>query len=140
MVSIKEKMQALKEQASVNAEEIKALNDACSNYKTENEALKADLEQAKADLESKDAEHAEALSDIKAELEEKGVALVDASEAIEQMKADMELAPVADASGGQKPVADGSVAADVDHEAELGKLATSAERIAYYRKHIENKG
>ena len=137
-MSIREKMQAMEEKLANAEKELKALEVACDDYKVNNEALKEQVAQANAAIQEKDEAYAEEVDQLKAELEEKDVALVDANESIEQMKANMELSPVAEVIEGEEPVEDGSaVAGVVDHEAELEKLATSAERIAYYRKHIK---
>jgi chromosome segregation ATPase len=143
MVSVKEmkeELVALGEKASASEQELVALRTACEDYKVDVEAKSAELMEAKADLEGQAVAHAEALEEVKDEMEAKDEQLVDANESLEQMKANMELSPVADVIEGAEPVADGSVAGEgeaVDHVAEMNKLEDSAERIAYYRANKE---
>jgi len=80
MVSIKEKIQALEEKALADSQELTALHAACDDYKAENEALKAELGTIKAELESKVVEGSELVDELKAELEAKDVALAESSE------------------------------------------------------------
>ena len=132
--SLKEKMQGMEEKITASDAEIVALSTACEDYKVSNEAVKADLEAANKAMEASATEHSETVEAFKAEVQEKDESLVAVTEDLEQMKANMELSPVATIIGGQEPVVDGAVEGDeVDHVAVMNKLETSAERIAYYR-------
>ena len=142
MVSVKdmkESIVALEEKASAHAADMTALQTACEDYKVEIEAVKAELMEAKADVEGSAVAHEETVTELKDELEAKDEQLVDANESLEQMKANMELSPVAEVIEGQDlEIEDGTEAGEaVDHVAEMNKLEGSAERIAYYRANAE---
>jgi len=136
-ISIREKMQQMEDKLSANDQELVALHAACDDYKAQNEALTTTIEEVKKDLEAKVAEASESEENFESEMQEKDEEIAVLAEQIEEMKAKMELTPVAEATDGQEPVEDGSVSTDeVDHVAECEKLS-GAEKIAYYRAHKE---
>lgn len=142
MESIREKMLAMEAKLKENEQELVALHSACDDYKAENEALKVSAEEVKADFEAKAEEMAEAQASFESNLQEKDEDIAILVGEVDELKAKVELTPeLQDVAEGQEPVAEGAPAVDevIDHEVELSKLASSAERIAYFRAHIENK-
>ena len=142
MVSIKdmkEQLVALEEKASASEQELVALRTACEDYKVDVEAKTAELMEAKADVEGGAVAHAEAVELLETEAKAKDEKIVEADEEIKQMKANMELSPVAKVIEGQDlEIVDGTDAGDaVDHVAEMNKLEGTAERIKYYRANSE---
>ena len=136
---MKEDILALEAKDVEQSTELVALKTACEDYKVEIEAVKAELMEAKADVEGQAVAHEEAVTELKDELEAKDEQLVDANESLEQMKANMEISPVAEVIEGQDlDIVEGVEAGEeVDHVAEMNKLEDSAERIAYYRANKE---
>ena len=135
MESIRDKMQAFESKIAANEQELVALRSACDEYKADNEALKAALDVAKADKEALEAQKAEMEKSFAEQIQAKDESLAEALAERDEMKAKMELVPLADADAGREPVADGSVGGDdVDLVAEMNKLPLgSAEQIAFYR-------
>lgn len=137
-MTIVQEVKELREKSAAMDADLAKMRACADEYKAALEKVTAELtEQVKA----KDAE----VLAVKAELEKSAVALAEAQKAgkasadkVVELEAKMKLAPFADVSAGQKPVADGGAAAApegslIDQLQALGALTPAG--IAFYRKH-----
>lgn len=142
MVSIKEKLAGFEAKIAEQGSELVAIKAAFDEHKADAEAKIAEATEQIAALTSISEVKDQRIEELEKAMQARDEEFVLVAAERDELKAKVELTPaVADVVPGQEPVADGGNAGvEVDHEAELAKLKTSAERIAYYRKHIENKG
>ena len=138
MESIREKMQAMEAKATEDAQELTALHAACDDYKAKIEAYEAKAEEDAKALEALAAERQEEAENFESNLQDKDEEIAVLAGEVEELKAKLELTPAAnDVSEGQEAVEEGASAGEeVDHEAVLAAMESSAERIAYFREHL----